>query len=362
MQEKRSPERLACFIAGRNLGDIVVQSEFVRNLVARGYAKKFLIWTRPQLAFLFEDIQDCEVICTQFPVGTAKQFGVVAAVNFLRAIVAIRRLRPSVSLDLTGDFRERLFARSAGSPRHIHIGWAPGHPHARLVRNPFGSGRPLVEVPVEIPNVYASQRYMLDFLVPQEGNSNQSLDKPTEVNPANRCLRVGLHPFASQACKLWPLENWLKLSHDLLSRGASVTVFGAPSERSLLVSSFSSLGPRLNLVTVGLPDFARAITKLDVLVGLDSFSVHMAHRQGVRSITINAGTPAQLSAVPTGQTLGSSGGCKRYPCYNISRCEGTSYEYACVKSVSPAQVINAIRLSLGEEMAGIFDSSSMDSN
>jgi heptosyltransferase-3 len=342
MAEQRQPERLACLIAGRNLGDIVVWSNFFKKLVARNYAQQYLVWTRPQLAFLFEDTPNCTVVCSQFPVGTTKQFDGAAALRFLKAALTIRRRRPSITLDLVGDVRERWFARIVGSPRHIHVGWAPNHPHARLIRNPFGSGRAYITVPANVPNVYDAYGRMLDLLAPRENEADTFRREPSAISASNRPLRVGLHPFASQACKLWPSDNWRQLSRELLLQGAELIAFGAPTEQSALQLIFAEFGSRVALVAGSIAEFARAVAELDILVGLDSFSVHMAHRQGIRSITINAGTPSQLWAVPSGQTLAGSGGCTYYPCYNIPQCEGTVYEHVCVKSVTPGQVFVAI--------------------
>ncbi len=338
----KSRERMACLILGRNLGDIVVQSSFVKRLVVASYAERYLIWTRPQLAFLFKNMQDCTIVCSQFPVGTAKQFTIREALQFLKVLRAIRRQRPSVSLDFVGDLRERWFARIIGSPRHLHIGWSSGHPYSRLIRNPFGPGRPLVTIPTSVQNVYDAYEQFLDALVPRQVDPRQVAPRSHSASASLRGLKIGIHPFASQPSKLWPRENWQQLTRELLSQGASVTAFGAPHERPSLQSMFATFGEAVSFFASSLETFADEVSKLDVIVGLDSFSVHMAHRQGVRSVTINAGTPAALWAVPTGQTLGSSGGCACFPCYNVPQCRQTPYEFACVKSTSPKQVIDAI--------------------
>jgi heptosyltransferase-3 len=339
-----SSERLACLILGRNLGDIVVQSGFVKRLVAANYAQRYLIWTRPQLAFLFKNMQDCTVVCSQFPVGTAKQFFTIGeALRFLKAVRAIRRQRPSVSLDFVGDLRERLFSRLIGSPHHLHIGWMPDHPYARLVRNPLGPGHPFVTISAHTQNVYDAYEQFVDALVPAR-NDRQQLARPSRNASARlHGLKIGIHPFASQPSKLWPNENWQHLTRELLSQGASVTAFGAPHERPALQSMFAQFGAVV-FFTSSLENFADEVSNFDVIVGLDSFSVHMAHRQGVRSVTINAGTPGSLWAVPSGVTLSSSGGCAYYPCYNVAQCRQTPYEFACVKSILPKQVIDAITI------------------
>jgi heptosyltransferase-3 len=332
-------ERLACLICARNLGDAAIQSGFLRALAARGYADEFLVWTRPQVAFLFEDVPRCSIIGSQFPVGTSKQFGPAAALQLLRAAATIRGRKPTVTVDLLGDFRERLLARLLGSPRHLHIGWAAGHPFSSIIRNPFGPGRPLVTVPVSHTGVYEAYGLMLDAMAPQKGAS-PAFPPP----PANRAVRhVGLHPFASQKCKLWPANQWRQLVAELLARGLEVSMFGAPAERGAALELLGDLAPRVHLVCESLPNFVRYIAGLDVMIGLDSFSVHVAGRHGIPSVMINAGNHPRLWALPPPAiTLASSGGCPHYPCFNVPGCEGTAGEYACVKSITVSQVIQAI--------------------
>jgi heptosyltransferase III len=254
----------------------------------------------------------------------------------------VRRRRPSVSMDLIGDLRDRLFARLAGTPRHLHIGWAEGHPFNRLIRNPLGVGQPFVTVPNELRNVYAAYEFMLHKLAPTRGTPPAA-----GVVRAASALRVGLHPFASQACKLWPAANWQQLTRDLLDGGAKVSAFGSPSEEPALQALLGEFGERVRLVTGSIVNFASETSDLDVLVGLDSFSVHMAQRQGARTVVINAGNPGDLWAPPLGAVLASSGGCARYPCYNVPSCEGTVGEFACVKSVDAGHVLRAVTRTAG---------------
>lgn len=337
------PERLACLIASRNLGDIVIGSDVLGKLIAARYAERFIVWTRPQMAWLFEGFPNCEVICSSFPVGTRKEFGALQPLRFLAAAAQIRSLNPSVSLDLVGDFRERLFARLIGSQRHLHIGWDPTHPYTKLIRNHFGRGHPVVTVPARVSNVYAAYGLMVQALTQQEPDAADYVKGRREMGSLPRgAYKVGLHPFASQACKLWPQQNWARLARDLLERGCEVIAFSAPGEQEALRGIFAELDGRVRLSTGNLAEFASRISGLDVLIGLDSFSVHMSHRQGIPSIMINAGTPPELWAVPSGQTLAASGGCPHYPCYNLAPCRGSLNENACVEAVSPAQVLAVV--------------------
>lgn len=319
------------------------------ELSNRGYAERYVVWTRPSMLSMFRHIAACEVVCSQFPVGNGRQFGISEFVNFLKAASAIRKLRPSVSIDFVGDFRERFFARLIGSAKHLHIGWSRDHPHARLIRNPVGRGRPLVIVPATVPSAYRAYQMMLDALTDGESAGAFQEYRGRHDESAHCSRRVGLHPFASQSCKLWSRRNWTELAVGLVGRGYEVIAFCAPSERDALERIFSSLRDRITLMSGDIDAFVSAVSSLDIMIGLDSFAVHVAGRQGVRSVTINAGVPAELWAVPGGRTLAASGECTHYPCYNVAPCRGTTYENACVNAVSVVQVLGAVEDALSDD-------------
>lgn len=331
---------LACLIVGRNLGDAVIQSLFMRGLIERGFARRYIVWTRPQVAFLYEGLPDCELVTSQFPVGTSKQFDRQGALGFLAAVRQLRRLRPTVSLDLVGDVRERLFARLIGSRRHLHIGWASGHPFAQIIRNPLGTGGPAHVVPADRANVYLAHADFLDALT--GGACQAGGSSPSRLRPKGERLHIGLHPFASQDCKLWPDAHWQSLAAQLQQTGATLTAYGAPSERPRLEALFGALPEPVRLVTQSIKSFADDVAGLDLMIGLDSFSVHMAERQGLPSVMLNACNHRSLWQPPHGTVLSESGGCKDYPCMNVPTCEQGEARHVCIQSISVDAVLRAL--------------------
>lgn len=325
------PAGLACLIASRNLGDIVMWSGLMRQLTAASYAERYIIWTRPMMACMFEDLPRCEVICSSFPVGTGMRFGLPELMGLLEAARQIRARGPQVVLDFVGDFRERFLARLVGG-RHLQIGWGPRHGHRRLIRNPLGYGRPLVTVPASVPNVYAGYQLMLEAL---------GAAQPVAAPAQRPVQRIGLHPFASLPSKMWPAQRWRELARALLRRNFELCAFGAAQEAEELAVIFRGL-PVALLASADIRQYRREIQQLDLLIGLDSQSVHMAHLHGVPSITINAGNPPELFAVPSGQMLADSGGCPHYPCFNLAPCRAPRGEHACMKAIAPQRVLAAV--------------------
>jgi heptosyltransferase-3 len=326
-------EPLACLIAGRNLGDIVMWSGLIRQLIAAGYAERYMVWTRPKMVCMFQDLPQCEVLCSAFPMGTGMRFGARELLGMLDTAALIRSCAPSVVLDFVGDFRERFLARLVGG-RHLHIGWGRGHAQRRMIRNPLGSGRPLVTVPASVPNIYSGYHLMLEAL------TGRPIPPATARGARRRVRRIGLHPFASQPSKLWPKERWRELAQALSHQGFELWGFSSPEEGPELEVLFRDL-PVTPLAT-DIRQYCLDIQQLDLVIGLDSLSMHMAQRYGVPCITINAGNPPELYAVPDGQTLADSGGCPRHPCYNTAPCRGTPGEHACVRAIGTQQVLAAV--------------------
>ena len=249
----------------------------------------------------------------------------------------LRQRAPDVTLDLVGDVRERWLARLAGSRRHLHIGWAAGHPFNRIIRNPFGRGHPAVSVPPEVPGAYGGYAAFVEALCPRpERRDGAFADPPRSAK--RRRLRIGLHPFASQDCKLWPQQSWRELAAALGEKGHELTGFCAPAEAARLDAIFEGITMPVRQVAGSLRNFESESSRLDLMIGLDSFSVHLAQRQGVASIMLNAGNPPSLWAPPLGTVLGCGGGCSRHPCFNVPRCDPQA-EYICIRSVAVATVI-----------------------
>ena len=331
--------RLACLISARNLGDAAAHSSVLAELASRRFADAYLVWTKPALAFLFEGIARCEVLTSPLPIGSSNSFGMSDVRALLRVAGKVRELKPDVTLDLVGDVRERWLARLAGSRRHLHIGWSAAHPFRRIIRNPFGSGRSACTVPPNVPGVYGAYAAFIDAICPRTEPDTGTGTGTFAAPPASGGrLRIGLHPFASQDCKLWPSESWRELAAQASARGHELIAFCAPAEAAQLDTVFHDATVPIRKVAGSLRNFELESSKLDLMIGLDSFSIHLAQRLGIASIMLNAGNPPTLWAPPRGTVLGSGGGCSRYPCFNVPRCEPQA-RYVCIRSVAVAAVI-----------------------
>lgn len=344
-----SAVRTLCFVSARNLGDAVIHADFVKALVAAGYAERYIVWTFPEAAFLFEDIASCSIVVSTFPMGaTARRFIRGRVGSFWSAVHRIRRERPTETLELISDFRERWVCRLLGARRNLSPGWHPDHPFRRHSR--MGRFRPssLVDIPAAVTSLYAAYDLVLSALIGPGRPSFTTVPdwpclRPSAPSEGGR-LRIGLHPFASVPCKLWPQQHWLSLIEQLRNRYPQVgfVLFGAPSDRAGLAPLARHAGDDTEVCTTSLRGFRSRLHDLDLLVGLDSFSVHLAHSQGVPVVILVGPNDPRLFTPPGAKAVTRPGECAYQPCGGKPRCIGTSFQYVCMRAIAPADVLGAI--------------------
>lgn len=332
-----------CFISARNLGDAVLHADFLKQLMRGSYARRLVVWTFPQAAFLFDSLSNCEIVISNFPIGTTARNFIRGGFNgFVSASRYIKSLKPDLTLDIVGDFRERLALRLLNAPIRLSPEWETGHPFRRHNRMPPYRPGQLLSIPASEPNIYDAHRRMLRALVP--GLRAETDPSQTIRIRGGRTYRIGLHPFASAAFKLWPQSNWIQLI-ELLSQhlpGSSFILFGAPADRPTLETLGSSVHAPHILVTGPLPEFREHVASIDLLVGLDSFSVHMAHSSGIPSVMLVGANDPRIFAPPSTRTVFSTGSCNFQPCGGRPKCIRTTFEYACMSRIAPFTVLSTI--------------------
>ena len=328
--------RVLCLLSARNLGDAVIHSQVLDTLAERCYADRYLIWTFPQGAHLFRATPNCKIFTSSFPMGaTVKGFLRHGMPSFLNALHLLRKERPTQTLDLVGDFRERLACRLLGAPENISPDWAPGHPMRPHIR--CWSLREAGQVPVSnrSPNVYAAYTEILRAIT-----GDQSLELRRIPPRSAATLSIGMHPFASTECKLWPKKSWVALMARLHLRypEARFILFGAPADREALSVLSAEAGIPAEVFTSTLLQFREKVAELSVLVGLDSFSVHLASSVGVPAVVLVGPNDPVVFAPPTGLLVTQPDVCPLHPCYGKPGCVGKGFEYACMRSIAVSDV------------------------
>ena len=334
-------------VVAHNLGDAVITSSFLKRMIEAVPHAKWDVWCRPDVAFLFQRLSDrVEVTVNRFPVGTNKQLTVRAFLALIASIFRFRRRSFSLSFDLLGDFRDVALGRLAGGQVHISPVWETDHPLAQITRpSPSRWIHHPVAISSTTPSIYAAYETICAEITGKLGGRLRSLEvAATSQRGTKPC--VGFHPFASQECKLWPSEYWRALAGGLQERGWEVQAFSAPSERGRLAEVFGGSLPDGALISESLPRFVERVAELNLLIGLDSFSVHVAHMVGVRSIMLNGANDPRVWAPASCEVITEPVGCGNQPCLNKPSCVGTAYQYSCMVAISPARVISTVEATM----------------
>lgn len=351
MITKRSENQrlITCLmISGRALGDAIIANGLINEISSRNANVRWYVWCRSESLQIFESTVFIDKIFTsQFPMGYYSNiFNITILKKMLSCILQIRRLKPEISVDLTGDVRESLLGLAVGSQKHIAPVWPHGHVVNRLIVNPV----PLYWkkeciIPLGLKNIYEMRkiiRNLIESEISRRGlpTCNEKLSSEKTEHFSQEI--IGLHPGASQKSKLWPVNNWRSLIERLTQSGYKLRLYGSSSDYDYLNDIASGILDKSSLFTLSVTDFLNDIKKLKLLVCLDSFSAHAAFSRRIPSVILFGSNNPEIWSTPNSVPVWSSGGCPFYPCYNRPRCKGTPQEYICTSSISVDMVMEVI--------------------
>lgn len=345
----KSTPRKILLLQARNLGDAVISTGLVNSLGASFPGAKLHLWTRPTFNDLFAGNPHVDrQHHAHFPMGTIKQFDARAAWQLLRSVMSLRLERFDLCVNTAGDFRENLLGRLVRPKANASTVWAPGHRYLKLVRPGLIN---LVDRPVPVPTAIFNVYEVHDHVARALG-CTQILRPSLPVTPAGRAVgdqfRIGIHPYASQRSKLWPWENWHRLLPSLLRRGYAVDFFCAANERETVRRELGPFldKPNVRLIVGLLGEFFSRVAAVDLLIALDSFSVHAAYALGVPSVLLNGANDIAVWTPPNATALSYGEVCPWFPCFNKAPCARLPSPFACMSALTVAAVEAAVDMRL----------------
>jgi heptosyltransferase-3 len=337
-----------CVLSPRNFGDAVVQARLAVGLERGiGESSSVVVFTRPQFVQQFRFLGfGGRIYEAEFPMGARKAFSIAAAARLATQLIQLRRCRFTLVVNELGDIRENLIARLIGPHSTVAPVWAAKHPMRRMLWCPDAIA-PSLPVPVAAAtvNVYEVQGTLASrlsklLLVPVEPQTRPALGN----RPSSRA-GIGLHPFATQECRMWPALQWRALAQRLAELGERVSLYGLPEE----ISAFrrqagldSRASASIAFVSDSLPGLAARIARLRLLICLDSFAMHLAHAVQTPALVINGGNSSAMW-LPIGTSFLENGGrCPAHPCYNNPTCRAAGMEaFACIRGIPVEAVFQA---------------------
>lgn len=175
--------------------------------------------------------------------------------------------------------------------------------------------------------------------------SSESLSKVTFKSGFKGAMNIGVAPYAKHKLKMWPEENMLKLL-SLISEKHKVRywLFGGMDESEKLSHFQARLsGPAALNGNLNLEEELVLMSKLDLMIAMDSSNMHMAALTGIKVISIWGGTdpisgfgawmqPENYSISISSEEL------KCRPCTTYGKGKCRRGDFACMNWLTPELV------------------------
>jgi ADP-heptose:LPS heptosyltransferase len=337
----------------RSIGDIVLLTPALHLLKAWRPDLVVSVLVEPRFRELLEGNPDVDEILSSGE-------GPIKAASRLSAVLALRRRKFAVCINLHGGPTSRFLARMSGA--RIKVGFehfrSPQHyqilvPDARLILNE--------------PTLHTAEHQACAFFylgLPRQEVPRARIFVSAEHAAwwKHRRARLGLapgeeyimiHPTALYATKQWAAQNFAQLAAALeQERGLKPLFSCGPGEAAVLDAVQNASGSSLRrLESKRLGQLAAALTEARLFVGNDSGPAHMAAALsrplvvifGSSSSAIWGPWPRQTSNPPA-QVVQNFYECNPCPgdrCYRFERPE-------CILSVSLGQVKSAVEAVLAQ--------------
>lgn len=328
-----------CLISARRFGDAIINASIAKAAAQSRPDIRWIIWTKPEFAPLFELMGFNNIVISEFPIaGGAKKFAKDCGLSILKAIYQLRRLKLDASIDFIGDAREAALGILIAANSHYSPRWDSSHWMHKLI---WKANIPIVKY-VDISSNQVQVYEIITNLLRKVTGTHFEVEhqvRPVPQNPA-----IAFHPFPSAQFRYWPIQNWQKLRQLLIEKNLTPNVICSSSEKQLADLYFKNEHGVEIKSCATIQELILELQKFDILVGVDSFLIHLANTLGIKTISITAGHLPHWWSPQGNIPLGQSGGCIDYPCANQPSCLGKANESQCIKSIKPEQVIDAIEL------------------
>lgn len=157
---------------------------------------------------------------------------------------------------------------------------------------------------------------------------------------------IGIAPFAAHQGKVYPLEKMKRVVDLLAEDKCHVYLFGAGKEEKAILESWERDGVEsVSGKMGGLKNELLLMSKLDVMLSMDSSNMHMAAMMGTRCVSVWGATHPKAGFVAWKQPLDSIIQ-KEFPCrpcsiYGNKPCK--MGDFCCMNSISPEEIVEKIR-------------------
>ncbi len=186
--------------------------------------------------------------------------------------------------------------------------------------------------------------------------SQEALESIISYIPSGTSKLVGVAPLAKHELKTWPAEKMIAFLNGL-SRSANITVFlfGSPDEASRLDEFAKKVPGCINIAgRIRLAQEIALISKLDLMVAMDSSNMHLASVLGTKTLSIWGAThpwagfsawgsePGNMIQIPVEKLE-----CR--PCTIFGKGICRRGDLACLNWLNPMEVMGKAQTLLSDE-------------
>lgn len=328
------------------MGDVALTIPLIREAAKQA---RIVVVTRSLFGKFFENIENVNIIIADTS-GIHK--GIPGIFRLYKDIIAKYDL--DLILDLHYVIRSRilsLFFRMSGKKvLSIEKG---RHKKKQFIKTRKGAGL-----------IHTKERYRLVFeragISISEYRGNAFILRDSEKGIAKKYLSerkfvnkslIAVAPFARHVTKQWPLSH-VKSLVDMLDATGKVHVFlfGGKNESDLLAelctgeSNISVVAGKFSL-----REELAILTRMDLMICMDSSNLHMASVSGVQTISIWGGTHPEIGFGPTGsqkhtlmQLPLEQIDCRPCTVYGKGGCKLSENKFRCLTEIYPEKVFKEI--------------------
>jgi ADP-heptose:LPS heptosyltransferase len=342
---KLPPNASVCIISARRFGDAIINANFLKAAAKVRPDIQWIVWTKPEFTPLFQLMGFTNIVTSQFPIaGGASRVARECGLSLMKAIYQLRKMHIDASIDFIGDSREAFLGGLISGQKHSSPRWSTVHWMHKLIWNlkiPFIN---YINIDSNKDRVYEIIPTLLSKL------TGKAIKLEPSISLTNKPLKVAFHAFPSASFREWPIENWLSLADMLNAIGIQPTLLCTQAEKGHAETLFQSNKSLSIRACSSIKDLISEIQKIDLLVGVDSFLIHLASALDKRTISLVAGNLPNWWSPDEAVVIAQSGGCAAFPCAHQPICLGKPTESQCIKSVEPMQVMASIHAVLSSAL------------
>ncbi|MBI1804991.1 MAG: glycosyltransferase family 9 protein [Ignavibacteria bacterium] len=269
-----------------------------------------------------------------------------------RVMVALRRRKFDVFIDLFCNPRSALLARASGTP--IRIGKEVKGRGRLYTHRIVDDGKPKTAIEyyyqyVQPLGIEPAHRRTEIFLTDDEKREAQNYLKWQDLDLTKPI--VGLHPGATWPAKMWQWEKFADLADLVRAKlDAQVVITQGPNDGTLMEAiSRKVVGNLLILPVVQLRQLAAIIAQFNVYVANDNGTMHIAAAVGTKTTGI-FGPGEENIWFPYSRDDGHAALRKDVPCHpcHLDFCNRTGDDYMeCMKLLSVKDVFEEVKKRFG---------------